>query len=186
MTTHGGQMQSWQQPIIDTLNLCVSRLPSTIHPAHIERINQIKDWLGNGLSGTPPQPADPAERLLHWTAQEAAVTAETSHGQVIVAEVRTPRSPYLVGHAAERYRASILHSTGAALHSQEPFATFEAAEAWVIAILTQLDDPQLEEPNLESIRFTLVICKRILPDNADPAHLANLQLLEESLVEALL
>jgi hypothetical protein len=72
------------------------------------------------------------------------------------------------------------------LESQEHFSTFEGAEAWVRTMVTQLHHPQLEEANLENIRFTLAICKQVLPDDADLAHFANLQLLEEILVEALL
>jgi hypothetical protein len=179
-------MNHWRQPIIDTLDFCALRLPSSIHPTHIQRMILIKGWLGTDTSGAPPQPTGAVEQVLNWTEQGATFTAQTAHGQVIVNDVRTPRSPYLIGRAAEHYRARILHSTGAVLESQEQFSRFEGAEAWVHTILAQLDNPQLEEANLESIRFTLAICKQVLPDDAHPAHLANLQILEEILVETLL
>jgi hypothetical protein len=91
----GGQMNHWKLSIIDTLDRCVLRLPSTIHPTHIERINRIKNWLGSGTSNAPPEPTGAIEQVLNWTEQETTVTAETAHGQAMVVELSTPRSPYL-------------------------------------------------------------------------------------------
>jgi hypothetical protein len=179
-------MNDWRQPIIDTLDLCVLRLPSNIQPTHLERIKLIKGWLRSDTSGAVAEPTGTVEPLLNWTEQGTTLTTQTAQGQAIVFETPTPRSPYLIGRAAERYRVRIVHSTGAVLDCDEQFSTFEGAEAWVRTILAQLDNPQLEETNLESIRFTLAICKQVLPDDADRAHLANLQILEEILVEALL
>jgi len=179
-------MNDWRQPIIDTLDLCLLRLRSTIHPTHIERIKLIKSWLGSDASGALVESANTVESPLNWTERGTTLTAQTAHGQAIVTEIPTPGSPYLIGRAAEHYRARILHSTGAVLENHEQFSTFEGAEAWMHTTLAQLDNPQLEEANLESVRFTLAICKQVLPDDADPAHLANLQILEEILVEALL
>jgi hypothetical protein len=182
----GGQVNHWRQSIIDTLDLCLLRLPSTIHAKYIERINLIKSWLGSDISPVALQPTSAVEPILNWTEQEAINTAETAHGQAIIVELPTSHSPYLIGHTSTYYRARILHNTGALLESQEQFATFEQADTWIRTMVTRLDNPLLEEANLESIRFTLAICKRVLPDDANPVHLANLQLLEEILVEALL
>jgi hypothetical protein len=179
-------MNYWRQPIIDTIDLCVSRLPSTIHPTHIERINLVKNWLERDSSSAAPEPTGAADLVLNWTEQETKATAETAHGQAMIVEVQTPRSSYLIGRITTRYHARILHSTGAVLESREQFPTFEDAEVWIRTMITQLDDPQLEEANLESILFTLAICKQVLPNDTEPTHLANLQLLEEILGEALL
>jgi len=110
---------------------------------------------------------------LLWVEEDGVYRANTEFGSATIAETRANKSRYSFG-VSDCYKAWIEHSTGVLLKAPGEFATFENAEDWLINKLGLLFDPSINESHLDEIRYTLNICKHLLPDSAEIYHYLRL------------
>jgi hypothetical protein len=170
-----------------TLDWCTALLPPGMHPVHALRIEHIKRWYSDHETyrHTASELTRNAPASLTWTGEGPEYTAVTPHGQAVIEELPPVRSPFRFGGASS-YAARIEHPTGAALHCPANVNSFEDADRWVRETLAVLNSPVVDEPNLDALHFTLAICARVLPEDADPIYAARLEYLEMRLDDALM
>jgi len=184
-----GDKELAKTEMLKTLEFCQSLFPELIHPSHLQRLENIRQWVVNRITHENEmrrKPEPPAEELLNWTEQESNLYfANTSQGNAVVEEEIPVRSRFRL-NPISTYKARIEHSTGAVYKSLETFSEFENAEDWVQQTLAELQDSRIAEYYLSNIHFTLSICRSSLPPNADPVHLARLEYLEMCMDDALL
>jgi hypothetical protein len=178
-----------QRGMLQTLDLCQPILSVDTPPSYLQRLKYIREWIlhqtthdGEMVHLTRPS----TKYLLNWSEQDNNhYQAMTSHGKAWIVEERAAKSPYLI-NPANRYMARIEHVSGATYKSPEIFMDFVDAEHWLQRTLAELDDPRIAKYYLGNIHFTLSICKRNLPSDAEPFHVARLEYLEMIINDALL
>ncbi len=184
-----GDKDTAQSGMLQTLDLCQPLLRGIAHPSHLQRLENIRQWVVSRttheremVQATKPS----ATYSLNWL--ELAPNhyhATTPHGQAVLVEEKAVRSPYRI-NPASTYKAQIEHPSGTVYESLETFIDFVSAEEWVQKTLIELDDPRIAEYYLDNIHFTLSICKCSLPPDVDPVHPIRLEYLEMCIDDALL
>ncbi len=183
-----GDQPTAQARMLQSLDYSRSFLPSTIHPTHLQRIDNIRDWIvtgrgqGNELDSVSTTPS--SQYSLDWSDDGGdTYLADTPHGQVTIYEKQTKRK-FTYG-TTSKYKPQIRHSTGAIYESLQTFIDFVDAEIWIQETLAKLDDPRIGEDYLENLHFTLEICRHVLPSESDPLHSERLKYLSGRFGEVL-
>jgi hypothetical protein len=178
-----------RQGMLQTLELCQPLLHNSTHPSHLQRFENIREWV---ISKTTHelemfQAKNPAEKnSLNWVEQSpTSYQVPTPHGKAVIIEEKAAKSPFLINPSSS-YKARIEHASGAAYEAMQPFMDFVDAEDWVRRIIFELDDPRIAEYYRGNIQFTLNICKHGLPTDVHPIHLQRLEYLGMRIYEVLM
>jgi len=184
-----GSKDEAQKGMLQTLDLCQPVLSTSAHPSHLQRLQNIREWVLHRTTheqemvhATKPS----TSYVFNWSEENANLyQAITPHGKALIIEEETAKSSYLI-NPASRYKAQIEHASGAIYESRELFMDFVNAEHWIHKTLMELDDPRIAEYFLGNIHFTLNICKHSLPPDVEAFHRTRLEYLEMLLDEVLL
>jgi len=165
--------QRMQKALDDTIDFIQDRL----HHSHVERLTRMRKWFLSRqaeveLLQTPNR--EPLQTLEWNETNSKTFFTMTSHGKAVIFE-----------KGITAHEAWIEHDSGAKYKSLETFIDFLDAEYWIQKSLNQLNDPHVNEVNLDCIHFTIEICRRLSPHGADPLNIARLEYLEMLLDEAL-
>jgi len=161
--------------VLDTLALCQPLLSTDTDSVHWMRIEHIKAWIAHETkrvyTAIPILLSRRSYEALHWIDQGMTFIADTPHGQAVIEQIR---DTHILGQIT--HKARIRHHTGAELDVYSG-PDFMEAEAAIKTQLMALDEPHLNEADLDILHFTLDICKRLLPSDSDPIHYARLDAL---------
>jgi len=166
-----------KQRMLTTLDKAAESIREHVHGSHIERLSRIRNWVIDRHIDIEVLLTPKKETLqtLEWDEiNSKTFSASTPHGKAVILE-----------KGVTAHETWIEHNSGVKLKSFETFIDFLDAENWVQKALNHLDDPSVNEVNLDSINFTLEICQRLLPHNIDPLINARLEYLEALLGEIL-
>ena len=181
----------FRKRLIETLNLCLSRLTDTNRQFHHARIANLKRWMLNEEQIPHQLPTtDWKTWAFDWQNIQDRFEANTTHGKAIIIETKPKqKSRFQIG-VASRYKVQIEDEAGAIwsdtyLPSFLPSLDFLHAEARLRDVLAELEEPYINEVYLEIINFTLAICKQKLPSDTNIMHFVRINYLENYLGEVL-
>jgi hypothetical protein len=162
--------------VVETLDMCQHLLSTETDAVHWLRIEHIKAWMAEHtdqpyVAADIPLPKSSYDRL-NWAGQGTESVADTPHGRAVIQEIREEGG---IGSGI-RHKARIMHRSGAELDCYS-WPDFGEAKAAIRKQLNAMDKPDICESHLDIVHFTLDICKRILPADADPIHYARLGML---------
>jgi len=163
--------------MLTTLDEAVDSIRGRVHNSHVERLSRIRNWVisrQDDIESLLTIKKEPSQTLEWDEINSKMFSATTSQGKAVILEK---------GIAA--HEAWIEHDSGAKYKSLEIFIDFLDAEHWIQKALNQLNDPSVNEVNLDCISFTLDICQRLSSRNTDPLNNTRLKYLESLLGEVL-
>lgn len=164
----------------ETLKLCQPLISKERDANHWQRIEYIKEWIARyegqsyNIEEIPVPTMPPID--FNWIEDGSRFYADTMYGQAVIVEKRSKNT---IG-GSSRHEAHIRHHTGAILDCSW-WIDFMEAEYAIKQNLKVLERPGIYESNLSTIDFTLDICQRMLPEDADPIHFARLHTLATTL-----
>ncbi len=163
-----------------TLDLCKNFLPKSLHPSHLERLENLETWISE-RSQQESSPdyfnQSPGEQIdLLFVEKNGVMETQTPFGLATIREKPIKQSKYDFG-GSPNYEVEIEDLSGAILNSLGSFLTPEEAEYWLRSKLIQLKITAINETTLDLIRFTLEICKSSLPLATDILHFTRIDYL---------
>ena len=175
---------SAQASLIETLDRCISLVSPTVHPAHLARLEYLREWVRT-KADHEREMAVKQERgkiaELEWNEVSSGhFVASTPFGLAVIVEERPRQSRHKI-NPSSTIRGRIEDPSGAIYESLERFDDLSRAQEWVTKCISDLNDPRLAEIYLENIHFTLDVCRRSLPSkelsDLDQVRLDYLQML---------
>ena len=166
-----------KQRMLTTLDQAADSIRGHVHSSHIKRLSRIRNWvierhIDSEALLAPKKEFHPS---LEWNEINSKMfAAATPQGKAVIFE-----------KGVTAHEAWIEHDSGAKCKSLEIFIDFLDAEYWILKTLNRLNDPSVNEVNLDCISFTLEISQRLSSHNPDPLNHARLEYLESLLGEAL-
>lgn len=160
----------------ETLAMCQQVLSIDTDAHHWMRIEHIKAWMADYIKEPytikdiplSKHAADP----LEWVDDGNIFYADNRHGRAVIQETRLKG---IIGGGI-RHKAKIVHSSGAKMDCYE-WIDFMDAEIAIRRGLEELDDPTIDEGQLNAMEFTVEVCKALFPVETDPIHYARLDAL---------
>lgn len=170
--------------VTDTLNLCQGLISRERDAVHWLRIEHIKEWFARRVKQSYvrakiPIPAYPPV-AFDWKEDKDQFYVDTPHGRATITEIRNQS---IIGGGIQ-HQAQIVHPTRASLNCYSWFDFMESEYA-IKRTLDRMVHPQVYEEYLDFIDFTLDICDRVLPNDAEPIHWSRLDALKSCIHLAL-
>jgi phosphoribosylglycinamide formyltransferase-1 len=172
-----GNQEIAMQKMLKALDEATHSIQDHVHHSHIERLTRMRNWFLSRHAEIESLRTLNKELLqtLEWKQIDAKTFSTiTPHGKAVIFE-----------KGITAHEAWIEHDSGAKYEALETFIDFLDAEYWLQKELNHLNDPHINEVNLNCIHFTMEICRRLSLHSADVLNIARLEYLEMLLNEAL-
>ncbi|MEO8609069.1 MAG: hypothetical protein ABI690_14360 [Chloroflexota bacterium] len=171
---------AFRENLISTLAVCIKLLAQPDYVFHRWRLENIQRWLlGRPSNQQMPdaQLKDWGNYVFNWIQAGKSYQCDTPpHGKAIITES---------AHAAS-YNIEIENTTGVILKDYfDPLENFSSAEARLRELLSELEQPFVDEVYLDQLIFTLQICQCLMATESDLMQLIRLRFLENYLSEVL-
>jgi hypothetical protein len=177
---------AFHQKLAATLDKCIDLFdPAQIsHIFHRLRLENIKRWFLNqnplvDLTDVPKK--DWTDYTFNWQEQDDLYQCETLHGKVKISKPLPETKNIFGAPVSTAPGIQIEHETGVTLRDYWPLPDFPSAEARLREILTELEQPYVDESYVEHLTFTLQICLRLLPQDADPMDFVRIEYIDTHL-----
>lgn len=172
-----GNRELAKQRMLLALDKAKDSIRDHVHSSHVERLSRIQNWVIDRKEDT---------KSLFTTKYETIQALEWNEINSKTFSANTPQGKALIFEKGiTAHEAWIEHDSGAKYKSLETFIDFLDAEHWLQKTLNRLNDPSVNEVNLDCVSFTLEICQRLSSHNNDPLNNARLKYLEALLGEVL-
>jgi len=174
---------TFREKLVSALDACIGLLPQAERAFHRRRLENIQRWLlrqpANRDSIDAPS-TDWDNYVFNWQQDGSSFHCDTPpHGKAIITE-------HSRAQTSARYSIEIEDSIGIILKDYyTPSVDFQSVEARLREILSELEQPFVDEVYLDQITFTLQICQRLLPKETDLMQMVRLQYIEGYLGEVL-
>ncbi len=174
-----------------TLDYCISLLSEPNRVFHRRRLESIKRWLthnpANYTTDDLPQ-NDWENRIFDWhQTNNLNMVGVPPHGKAFITEEVLDSHSHLIFGSGINYSVQIEDSTGITLDDPYHFSGKDlvTAESRLRQILTELENPFVDESYVDYLAFTLQICRHLLPPDADLMQYIRLNYIETYLGEVL-